>query len=566
MARRAGSILCVVVALASSFAAMPARAQSAGDPSLQRLVLEPARGTTFKIVAEYDNTGKTCEANKRKPLRARYAGRLELVRTRDGKLAIVNELTFQNYLEGLAEVPRSWPIEALKAQVIAARSYALYHYNHNRPSPIGYDLCSTDACQVYRGLVVSEGAFGDAWKRAVRETAGRILEYRGEPIQSFYFSTSWGRTVSNAEGFGGSPLPYLKPTTGEDDDAPLAHWHSEIPLTDLTAILRAAGRWSGPLITSASVRGSSLVVRGGSASATISLDRFRRDANNQADCLFPGKYPPIGKDGKRIPQTVPSPHFTIVIRNGVVILDGRGWGHGVGMSQYGARSLASRGRSAEDILAHFYGGLRPTATREPGALRVLLADQSIKVVVVADGNFTARGPSGSVTLGRQFTVSGGRTLRMLRAGSITPVLSIDPIGPETQRVLVGGRAAIQYELASSVKVQPILLQDGKELRRGEVVSQTSGPNAVGIDLVDAGGSPLPAGTYAVTIEATDGVDTVQARPVAVTVEALPPPVKVSSPGGDDSSRTTKVTVAALVLGACVVGFALALRNARRRNA
>src|SRR5688572_14746595 len=208
-------LVVLTVALASVSLA-PARAANTGDPSLQRLHLSPSASTTFKIVAEYDNAGVTCEANKRKPLRARYAGKLEIVRAGDGSLALVNELTFQDYLEGLAEVPRSWPMETLKAQVVAARSYALYHLRRGGNSTIGYDLCSTDACQVYRGLQVSEGAFGDAWKRAVRDTTGRVLVYSGAPIEAFYFSTSWGRTVSNTEGFGSStPLPYLKPASGE---------------------------------------------------------------------------------------------------------------------------------------------------------------------------------------------------------------------------------------------------------------------------------------------------------------------------------------------------------------
>jgi SpoIID/LytB domain protein len=546
------------------FAFPPAPSGAAqGDPSLQRLVLTPAPHTTFKVIAEYDNRDVTCEASKRPPLRARYAGRLEFVRTSDGTLALVNELSFGDYLEGLSEVPRSWPLEALKAQVVAARSYALYHYNHRGTSSIGYDLCSTDACQVYRGLTVSEGAFGDAWKRAVRETAGQVLTWRGTPIQAFYFSTSWGRTVSNAEGFGGEPLPYLKPASGEDEDAPLARWHVEIPFTDLSRIFTSSGEWNGSPITSVAVRGASVVISGGGRSASVSLKDFRRSMNNQADCLFPSRYPPPHRDG-HLPQTVPSTHFTVTLKSGSVVLDGRGWGHGVGMSQYGARSLASRGRRAADIVSHFYAGLRPVRVREPGALRVLVGVGAVRVRVEADGPFTARGPSGEVGLGRRFQVRGGRTMRILRAGSIAPVLSVDPIGPDFQRSLTGGRAAVHYELPAPAKVTAILLRDGVEVARAMEVSQTSGFNEAGVDLLGADASLLSPGQYQITIEATDGIDTVRAQPVVVAVQAIPvavPIPPVAAPSRDLGAPAALAGLAVLI----AFGFLVIVLRARRRR-
>lgn len=548
---------------------LPARAANTGDPSLQRLRLRPAAGTSFKIVAEYDNAGVTCEANKRKPLRARYAGTLEVVRAGDGSLALVNELTFQEYLEGLAEVPRSWPAETLKAQVIAARSYALYHLRRGGGTTIGYDLCSTDACQVYRGLQVSEGAFGDAWQRAVRQTAGRVLLYGGEPIEAFYFSTSWGRTVSNTEGFGSStPLPYLKPASGEDDDAPLAHWHVEIPLGDLGPILRAGGVWSGGVITQARVDGSSLVVSDGGSSAAIPLIRFRRAANNQADCLFPTRYPPKRSDGNRLPETIPSPHLSIVVRDGKVVIDGRGWGHGVGMSQYGARSLGERGRGASDILAHFYGGLRPSSFREPGALRVLLAEDSIRLTVEADGPFTARGPNGEIGLGRRFQVRGGGTMQILRAGSITPVLSVNPLGPEIQRATTGGVASVSYVLPSSAKVRALLFKDGREIARGDEVSQTSGPNTASVALVDATGVPIEPGVYDVGLEASDGIDRVRADPVTVQVMPIPPPVASAgtAPAREEGGQWLAIGITIGVVAFLIAVAALVMTVLRRRAA
>ncbi len=533
---------------------------------MQRLVLDPKPGTTFKIEAEFPNDGVRCEAKRRRPLRARYAGKLEIIRTGDGSLAMINHLTFKQYLEGLAEVPRSWPMESLKAQVIAARTYALYHWERRGTKTLGYDLCSTDACQVYRGLGVSEGAFGDAWKKAVTDTAGMVLQYERRTIEAFYFSTSWGRTVSNADGFGGTPLPYLKPTTGEDDDAPLARWHVEIPLTDLTRILTVRGDWSGGAITSAEVRGDRLSVSDGRSSSSISLTRFRISMNNEAPCSFPDRYPARRPSGDRYPQTILSPKFTVALNSGKLIVDGRGWGHGVGMAQFGARSLAERGRTANEILAHFYGGLLPVQVPEPGAIRILLTEEARRVHVEADGAFTATSRGSGLGPGRRFEVRGGRTLEILRAGSITPVLSLDPLAPQIQRQIPGGRVAVSYHLPTPAKVRVIVLDADRERTRGDVESQTSGPNQAAITLVDQTGTSLSPGLYRVTVEATDGVDTVRAQPVLVSVQLQPSPRSrsIKRPAPEPASSSWPVPVAATAALVAGLGLGWALRRRRRR--
>lgn len=557
-------ILFVLVLLVlSPFGAHPAAARETGDPTLQRLTLTPAPGTSFTVVADYDNSSVTCEANKRLPLRARYAGALQVVRATDGTLAIVNTLTFEQYLDGLAEVPRSWPAEALKAQVIAARTYALSHMNGD--AVIGYDLCSTDACQVYRGLEVSEGAFGDAWRQAVHATAGQVLRYGGAPAETFYFSTSWGRTVSNTDGFGGgTPLPYLQPTSGEDDAAPLSHWHVEIPLSDAGPILHAAGAWNGGAITSASVTGSGITVGGSGGSVTIPLTHFRTSMNAQADCLYPQRYPPARPGGGKLPQTIPSAHLSAAVRNGRIVIDGRGWGHGVGMSQYGAMYMASRGATASDILAHFYGGLRPSSYREPGSLRVLVGSDAVRVTVSADGPFTAQGPQGVLHLGSSFQVAGGRSMAITRAGAIAPVLSLGTLAPASQSVAPGGLATIQYTLPSAAKVTPLVLSERAVVVRGPQVSQSSGENQASILLVDAHGSPLTPGVYQIALEATDGIDTIATDPVALDVilPSTPAPAVVVPPL---HRRGAVWPYAAGFVGGLVVALGLAFEVRRRHH-
>jgi peptidoglycan hydrolase-like amidase len=100
-----------------------------------------------------------CARRQPPPLRAKYRGSLEIVRASDGTLSLIGTLPFRSYLAGLAEVPRSWPAAALRAQVIAARSYALDALR--RPTRaarrLGYDICASDRCQVYRGAAVELG-------------------------------------------------------------------------------------------------------------------------------------------------------------------------------------------------------------------------------------------------------------------------------------------------------------------------------------------------------------------------------------------------------------------------
>ena len=100
---------------------------------------------------------------------------------------------------------------------------------------LGYDLCATDACQVYRGVGVEQGPWGQRWVQAVNSTRGEALVYQGAPAQTFYFSTSNGHTLGNADVFGGTPLPYLRSVPERDDGASaLSHWSVTMPLTDVT--------------------------------------------------------------------------------------------------------------------------------------------------------------------------------------------------------------------------------------------------------------------------------------------------------------------------------------------
>lgn len=543
--------------------ARSARPQSqAARAADDRLILTPSGATTLRVEAIYSNKGVTCEAKQKKPLRARYRGRLEILRQDDGRLSLINHVTFDAYLKGLSEVPRSWPIEALRAQVVAARSYALYRLRRGGSNP-NYDICSTDQCQVYRGVSVEQGAFGEAWVRAVTSTRGEVLLYRGAVIQAFYFSTSSGRTKRSFPG--GSPLPYLRSVDGEDDDAPLARWAVRVSLADLGPILAAGGEWPGGTIASVRLSEGTVRVSGSGRSRSMSKRAFRSALNDEAACLFPDRYPTVGPTGRKLPQTVPSIDFSLSQSGGAAVLAGRGWGHGVGMSQFGARSLAERGRTYDRILAHFYAGLRPSRVGEPGRIRVLIAeDASIARVAMEGTAAVTTGTGSTLAPGDRFEVRAGRTLSVRRGGpSLAPVLSVELPSAAPLELPPAGTAQVAYTLSGPAKVSLVLSRGGTQVVRSPETSQVSGPNTLSVALTDAQGRALPEGSYDLVVEAYDGIDRVRALPVALTVRAPPPPGRRPAPDSDGGGGRWPLLAAAFAAAILALGSFVVATRARR---
>lgn len=366
------------------------------------LTVEPPPGGSFLVRGTYPRVDSPCRRSSQPVLRARYPGELTVRRNDDGSLTVLVTLPFERYLEGIAEVPTSWPAAALEAQAIAARTYALATTGWTGDgTTLDEAICSTTSCQVYRGIPVPPSPGYGRWVGAVRRTAGRVLLHGGRPAQTLYFSTSNGRTYGNDEIFGSAPLPYLRPVTEHDDGAsPTSHWRVSLRLADLGPILAAAELWPPDVPVRRVVPGGDAFGLSGPG-VVRSIDRadFRTAVNQWAPCLLPGRYPGDSRFGSPLPLTIPSGWYAAAAGPSALVLTGRGWGHGVGMVQWGAYGKARRGLSAGDILAAYYGGLRPQAFPEPRVIDVEVASglAGLKVVPSAagarlDGDRLGRGP------------------------------------------------------------------------------------------------------------------------------------------------------------------------------
>lgn len=311
----------------------------------------------------------------------RYLDTLEL-RARGNGGVLINELSMDDYVAGIAEMPASWPMEALKAQAVAARTYGWYVAR--TATYDGYDICPTVSCQVFRGAdVVHDTASGQRWQQAVEATSGQVLlDDDGDPVLARYFSTSGGRTYANEEVFPSSGAhDHL---VGIDDPydavSPFHRWTVRFTREEFDAIAARGQQLSAavPIVDAERLgavddpRARLRFVGADGTEVEVGTGNLRDFLSSVAPELYPERFPPLREDGLRpLPSTVPTARYDIEVTADQVILHGQGWGHGVGMGQYGARGRAEQGATYEEILAAYYNGLTPTSTDAlPERLRV----------------------------------------------------------------------------------------------------------------------------------------------------------------------------------------------------
>lgn len=218
----------------------------------------------------------------------------------------------QEYLYGLAEVPSSWPVAALRAQAIAARTYA-FTKAANGQHRAGCDcaLYASSFDQVYAGWDKEGGTDGDRWVRAVDDTKDRVIVQGGETIQAFYMSSSGGYTEDNENVWGGTPISYLRGVCDPGDytsSNPSAIWQVTYTARELTRALRLgvgtvtgftnAQRGVSGRIVSVTVQGEtgSVSINGSTLRSALGLrdDRVWIDANRQVTGAIREKYDALG--------------------------------------------------------------------------------------------------------------------------------------------------------------------------------------------------------------------------------------------------------------------------------
>jgi stage II sporulation protein D len=255
-----------------------------------------------------------------------YRGTTRLIRQNDGITAI-NKVDLEQYLYSVvgAEAVSSWPIEALKAQAVAARSYALY--KRKTGSNGIYDVDTTIGTQVYKGL----DSEYTTTHQAVDSTLGQIMTYNNQVILAAFHSSSGGYT-ENVEDVWTSPLPYLRGVVDYDQKSPVFEWQQVIPVSKIQSLVAGVGKITGfqPAETTPRGRVVTMKVTGDLGSTTVSGNDLRK-ALDLRSTLFR-----VSTDGSNL-------H-----------VQGRGFGHGLGLSQWGAYYLAKQGVNYHQILAHYY--------------------------------------------------------------------------------------------------------------------------------------------------------------------------------------------------------------------
>lgn len=257
----------------------------------------------------------------------------------DKGVLVVNELPIEEYLVGLinCEISSLWPVEAVKAQAVIARSYAIYQKDARRNAL--YHLESSVMDQVYDGVDIEDSRAA----RAVSDTVGEVLVYGSGIIQAFYHSNCGGHTES-AENVWGGDVPYLQGVECRYClNTPSARWEISLPLKKTEALLKSAGYQVAGLREvrtgrpNRSGRVTGLTLSGSKGDVSIPAVNFRKA---------------IGYG------VIKSTNFTVRQKGDDLFFSGAGNGHGVGLCQWGSKQRAGDGFNYREILAYYYPGVR----------------------------------------------------------------------------------------------------------------------------------------------------------------------------------------------------------------
>ena len=270
-----------------------------------------------------------------------YRGVIKAIASPSG-VTLVNQLSMEDYLKGVVpcEIVPSWQMDAIKAQAVAARTYAMFHRNGYRSA--GYDVTDDTRTQVYRGV----SAETEATNRAVMETAGEVVTYGGSPIDAVFHASGGGYT-ENCENVWGSAVPYLK---GVPEDKYATPWKKTISLSSFMK-MADVGKLKGIKLSALHIgeahKASDRGISGRVKSVTLVGSKGNRVVS-----------------GDRLQQIydLNSTLFDLSVSGNQLVITGYGYGHGLGLSQWGAEAMAEKHGGAKDyyktILTHYFTGTK----------------------------------------------------------------------------------------------------------------------------------------------------------------------------------------------------------------
>lgn len=300
---------------------------SIGRMSGSRLWIEPTQGGLIQVGERW------------------YRGRLELIGTSKGLVA-VNHIALEEYLPSVVgkEMYPTWPLESLKAQAVAARTYALFRRNRElRRGGTLFDVGDSVLFQAYPG-VASETASTIA---AVQATHGQVLTVNGQLIEAVFHSASGGHTENSEQVWSGI-VSYLRGVPDFDQTAPVYQWTVQFTATQLRQRIPGIGNILAIQPTQVSQQGRirQVQVIGDSGTRTMTGAQIR-SALGLRSTLFTAD-PQLPLVASQAHSRVPPSSF---------IISGRGNGHGLGMSQWGAYGMANQGYTYDQILTYYYQGV-----------------------------------------------------------------------------------------------------------------------------------------------------------------------------------------------------------------
>ena len=259
-----------------------------------------------------------------------------IIRVKNEKTGVINEIPFEEYIKGVVagEMPATFEFEALKAQAVASRSYAMYQMSATKDKE--YDVVNTTSNQVY----LTDEQLKENWKekypeninkikKAIAETSGEYLTYNGEVVNAMFFSTSVGATENSEEVFV-SALPYLRSVDSVWDEASPKYTDTyTFTLEDFYKKLNLTFN-------------QNLKVEIISKTSTGRIKTLKINGEEMQGRDFASKL------------NLRSNYFEIIQNANTITITTKGFGHGVGMSQYGANGMAKEGYKYDQILKHYY--------------------------------------------------------------------------------------------------------------------------------------------------------------------------------------------------------------------